>query len=171
MFDSHWYKVYESPVYAFGKVSLNAYIRCKTQYVEKPTCKSLSLVCCVMNEKHSVNAFRSFAFILMCTWIIGVYWPYVLNLAGSFSKAKWHRIQTTYIHKHKSEQKLVRCENEHKRRRYKEVTITSKLAGILCIVFCSSSGDEQSILFDTSRPQRLFSEPTLLTWLYPQVYW
>ena len=29
--------------------------------------------------------------------------------------------------------------------------------------------DEQSILFETSRPQRLFSEPTLLTWLYPQV--
>ena len=30
--------------------------------------------------------------------------------------------------------------------------------------------DEQSILFETSRPQRLVSEPTLLTWLYPQVY-
>ena len=29
-----------------------------------------------------------------------------------------------------------------------------------------SSDDEQSILFETSRPQRLFSEPTHLTWLY-----
>ena len=33
-----------------------------------------------------------------------------------------------------------------------------------------SPEDEQSILSETSRPQRLFSEPTLLTWLYPQVY-
>ena len=30
--------------------------------------------------------------------------------------------------------------------------------------------DEQSILFEKSRQQRLFSEPTHLTWLYPQVY-
>ena len=38
-----------------------------------------------------------------------------------------------------------------------------------------SPEDEQSILFETSRPQRLFSEPTdlsieIYTWLYPQVY-
>ena len=33
-----------------------------------------------------------------------------------------------------------------------------------------SPEDEQSILFETSSPQRLFSEPTLRTWLYPQVY-
>ena len=38
------------------------------------------------------------------------YWPYVSNIAGSFSKAKWDEIQTTYIYKRKSEQKLVRCE-------------------------------------------------------------
>ena len=29
---------------------------------------------------------------------------------------------------------------------------------------------QSSILFETSRPQRLWKEPTLLTWLYPQVY-
>ena len=38
------------------------------------------------------------------------YWRYVSNLAGYFSKAKWDGIQTRYIHKHKSEQTLVRCE-------------------------------------------------------------
>ncbi len=48
------------------------------------------------------------------------------------------------------------------------ININSKLAG--------TGEDEQSILFETSRPNRLFSEPTLprkrfYTWLYPQVYY
>ena len=39
-----------------------------------------------------------------------------------------------------------------------------------CIACQSCPEDEQSILFETSRLQRIFSEPTHLTWLYPQVY-
>ena len=33
-------------------------------------------------------------------------------------------------------------------------------------ILCSSSGDEQSILFETSRPQRLFSERTQLNYIH-----
>ena len=47
------------------------------------------------------------------------YWPYVSNLAGSFSKAKWTVYIHAHKHKHKSGQKLS-VMKEHKRKEQKK---------------------------------------------------
>ena len=52
-----------------------------------------------------------------------LYWPYVLNLAGSFSKAKWDEIQT---------QGLVRCEMNTKEKDINSKSGTGGLRGIRC---------------------------------------